>query len=533
MAARRHCAGLPVIEVLQKEEHKMKIFRMSRMFWKLFPSLGLMTLFLMATSAWANGDPPVPFECTGDAYTVRTSHAELFRIDQSVMPFVFDQIGTVLQGPFGTGGALIDIQANNLGYDTIENILWAVAMPVSGNFNYGIIRIDSTGKVFPVASALPSNTRYLAGDISTDGNFLYANTYGTSANMQVVDLDLVIVTQLPLTGGPVNVADWAYNPIDGKLYGAVGRGSTNTTGAKVYRLDPDTGVISLVGAPPGLPLASGGDEQYYGGAWFDQFGHLFLYRNSDFIYEIDLSGPVIVEEFAGGAGTSQFNDAAACAAENPTVNKFYTHTNNDWSDRCVSYLIVENIETDICETYRLPNTYLDADIFANPLDQINEEFVLFGKEGKKKTVVTPGQYFAVVNIGVLSTQDVWVQEDFSDCADIGSVNPFKVPGGVQVVIVDANGDVHDIDDDLALGIGGSIVLTPDDVMVHVEDVPAGSTLRVMVKFEPSNDLDIIGKPCTNMVILYEEICDAEATPECELVEINKEASAVLTIVESP
>jgi hypothetical protein len=532
MAARRHCAGLLVLEPLKKGNFMKKI-NISRFLSKLPLQTVLMALFLIVGPAWAQ-DEPVPFECTGDAYTVRTSRAELFRIDQSVSPFVFDQIGTVLQGPFGTSGALIDIQANNLGYDTIENILWAVAMPVSGNFNYGIIRIDSTGKVFPVASALPSDTRYLAGDVSTDGKFLYVNNYPTSANMQVVDLDTMIVTQHLLTGGPINVGDWAYNPIDGKLYGAVGLGATNTTGATVHKLDPDTGVISLVGAPPGLPLASGGDAQYYGGAWFDQFGHLFLYRNSDYIYEIDLSGPVIVDEFAGGAGASELNDAAACSAENPSVNKFYTHTNNDWTLRCVRYEIdmETGVETDVCAEFRLPNTSLDDDIFADELSQNMDGFVLFGKEGKKKTAVIPGQYFAVVNIEVLSTQDVWVQEDFSDCADIGSVNPFMVPGGVQVVIVDANGDVHDIDDDLALGIGGSIVLTPDDVLVHVEDVPVGSTLRVMVKFKPSNELGIIGETCTNLVTLYEEICDLE-TLECELVEINKEASAVLTIIESP
>jgi hypothetical protein len=512
---------LPVIEVLQKEETKMKIFRMSRMFWKLFPSLGLMTLFLMAASAWANGDPPVPFGCTGDAYTVRAAPASLFRIDQSVSPFVFQQIGGLLTGPFGPGGADINLQVNNLGYDTIENLLYAVAMPVSGNFNYGIIKIDSTGKVFPVASGLRSNVRFLAGDVSTDGTTFYINTY-PSSTLEIVDLGTLVVTQ-KLLSVRVNVADWAFNPADGKLYGAVGQGTTADTGAKIYQLNPVSGMISEVGQPPGLPLASGGDAQYYGGAWFDAEGHLFVYRNSDYIYHIDLDTMTILDKFPGGAGSSQLNDAAACAAENPGINKFYTHTNNDWSDRCVSYLIVDSIVTDICETYRLPNTYLDDDIFANPLDQINDEFVLFGQVNGKKTVVTPGQYIAVSNIKVITEQDVWVVEDFSDCTDIGSVNPFKVPGGVQVVLIDANGDVYDIDDDLALGIGGFIELTDDDALVHVDAVPAGSTLRVMVKFMPDRKVNI-GDSCTNHEILFDEY---PGDPGEEI----KRASAVLTIVE--
>jgi hypothetical protein len=133
--------------------------------------------------------------------------------------------------------------------------------------------------------------------------------------------------------------------------------------------------------------------------------------------------------------------------------------------------------------------------------------VLHGKERKSKTVVNPGQYIAVSNIMTLSTQDVRVLEDFSDCTDIGTVNPFSVPGGVQVVLIDQNGDVHDIDDDLAAGIGGFIELTGDDALVYVEDVPANSTLRVMVKFQPSDALGIIGLSCINHEILVDADSD--------------------------
>ena len=466
--------------------------KLSRLFLSSVLMPGLMTVSLMATSAWAQVEP-VPFECTGDAYTVRDNPAKLFRIDQGAPVFVFEQIGGDLSG-----------QVNNLGYDTIENLLYAIAMPGSGNSNFGVIKIDSTGAVFPVpTSGLPTNKRFLAGDVSTDGSTFYVNTYPTTT-LYVIDLDTMVATP-QATSASIHVADWAYNPDDGMLYGAKGLGTTADTGATVYQLNPDTGVISAVGQPPGLPLSSGGDAQYYGGAWFNQFGRLFLYRNSDFIYEIDLTGPVIVSEQAGGAGSSQLNDAAACAAEDPTIDKFYTHTNNDWSLRCAEYVIDEGtgLPTSECVEYRLPNINDDDDIFAEPLYQdTNDAFVLWGQENRKKTVVTPGQYIAVSNINTLSLQDIWVLEDFSDCSEIGSVNPFSVPGGVQVVRIDADGKVHDIDDDLALGIGGFIELTADDALVHVEDVPAGNTIRVMVKFQPSSELGIIGNTCTNHEILF-------------------------------
>jgi hypothetical protein len=142
---------------------------------------------------------------------------------------------------------------------------------------------------------------------------------------------------------------------------------------------------------------------------------------------------------------------------------------------------------------------------------------LTGKEGKNKTVVTPGQYIAVSNIMTLSTQDVLVQEDFSDCTDIGTVNPFKVPGGVQVVLIDPDGNVHDIDDELAAGIGGYIVLTENDAWVFVEGVPASSTLRVMVKFKPSDELGIIGNECTNHEIVFDEAGEEIRRASAELI----------------
>ena len=122
---------------------------------------------------------PVPFSCTGEAYTVRgnPTQAQLFLIDQTVVPFDFTAIGPGATGPFGAGGADIPIQVNNLGYRSTDNLLYAVAMPLSGNFNYGIIQIDSTGAVFPFdltggSGSLPV-TRLLAGDISADGNTMY------------------------------------------------------------------------------------------------------------------------------------------------------------------------------------------------------------------------------------------------------------------------------------------------------------------------------------------------------------------------
>lgn len=177
------------------------------------------------------------------------------------------------------------------------------------------------------------------------------------------------------------------------------------------------------------------------------------------------------------------------------IDKFYTFTNNDFSDdRCDEV----DVTTGECLVEpRRPNVNIDDDIWADNLPQTDDVYVLLGDEKKNKTVVNPGQYIAVSTVDVPYTQTVTVFEDFSECLDIGTVNPNKVPGGVQVALILSNGDVLDIDDDLALGNGGSIVLTDNDATVVVENAPEGSQVRVMVKFQPTDELGVIGNECTN------------------------------------
>ena len=206
------------------------------------------------------------------------------------------------------------------------------------------------------------------------------------------------------------------------------------------------------------------------------------------------------------------------------IDKFYTHTNNNWDRVCTEFEDIvqpDGSVVTVCVADRLANINTE-DVFADNLDQNAVSYLLFGDEKKTKTVVTPGQYIAVSVIDVLEEQDVWVEEDFSQCLEIGHVNPNKVPGGVQVVRVDSNGDVHDIDDDLAAGIGGSITLNPTNAVVHVEDVPADSQLRVMVKFQPNDDLGMIGLTCEN----FENLLDVNG-------DTIDSASAMLTIIQKP
>lgn len=479
-----------------------------------FNSILLSAVFCgLSATALANGTvppEPTPFICDGEAYTVRNTPGEFYQIDQSVSPFTFNQIGGVLTGPFGTNGALVPIQVNNIGYRLVDNLIYGVALKVPTTFdlNFGLIKIDSLGQVFPVSTSpeiANIDKRFLAGDVDPDKDIMYLNTYPTSNPMYVVDLSSATptVTEKSLVNtNNVYVADWAVNPTNGKLYGADARCKVDSSDVHIFELDPDSGVITNMGTVAGLACSNSGDSQYFGGSWFNALGNLFIYRNNDLIYEINLSDLSVVSDQTGGAGSSQFNDATACAAGVPIVDKFYTYTNNNWSLRCEQY------EEDKCVSYRLPNINLDDDIFAAPLPQDNQgAYVLLGKQLKKKTVINPGQYFAVSNVYVPKEQDILIKEDFSDCLDIGTVNPASVPGGVQVVLTTSDGNVHELSGDLAQGIGGSIQydFNAGTVLVLAENVPAESVLRVMVKFQPSNALGIIGMSCTNHEIALDPI----------------------------
>jgi hypothetical protein len=71
---------------------------------------------------------------------------------------------------------------------------------------------------------------------------------------------------------------------------------------------------TFVGWVTGPPVNGSGNARYYGGSWFNSVGTLFVYRNNDYIYEINLDGPTLENSFAGEGVNSTLNDAAACAA---------------------------------------------------------------------------------------------------------------------------------------------------------------------------------------------------------------------------
>ncbi len=310
----------------------------------------LATCLLLAGAAAAQEQ----FACTGEAFIVQREDAQLFLIDQTLTPFVFEPVGPngdevcddLDPGnppPPGEPCNLVDdmgfpIEANNMGFRSSDGFLYAVELTAGGNS--GIISIDAGANVtfLGTPAGLPfATTRTDAGDISADGDFMYVNQAGIG-RLWIVDLNLFEVIDNPVISGAAGaVNDWAYNPNDGNLYGGdQGDGQIarldvgGIAGGNIPRIDfspagcaPVTADCDATSLPSGIA---------FGGAWFNGAGQLHVYQNGItgnpddndgklFVIQLDLSDPgnpagQIVRTQLGRDSEGR-NDGAACIPDPP------------------------------------------------------------------------------------------------------------------------------------------------------------------------------------------------------------------------
>jgi hypothetical protein len=249
-----------------------------------------------------------------------------------------DLNGTATLSPIGGPAA---IEYNNMGYRPTDAYLYAVQLNGTGltGGNNGIVRVDPiTGAVaanlgVPLglgggADPLPTGagSRFDAGDVTPDGATMFIS-FGYQLNtnpgavpqagkLYVLDLPLFLGNPLSdaldlvtITGDAGAVHDWAYNPLDGSLYGG------DSTHGQLAKLNPVTGVrtdVAVAGLPSGVA---------FGASWWDaSAGHLFAYRNdgsSSRIYEIDVLTNTLVDDWSAPGSTR--NDGAYYVPEPATM----------------------------------------------------------------------------------------------------------------------------------------------------------------------------------------------------------------------
>ena len=267
-----------------------------------------------------------PFPCDGQLYQIATANSTLKALR-------FTQSGN----GYTTSFTDIDSAGANLnsgwGYSTLDDFIYGVR-----NNTRELWRIDFEGN-FDLMATLDS-TFYagsFVGDMLDDGTMIYrART--PSRKWQIVGLtdptnpvNLGEITISPNVGG----ADFAYNPVDGNIYGI------DTATDRLYYVDigsvlPGGGTL----APQffGPAIYNGG----YGAMWFDEGGRLYAYNNNTneiFVINVGIDGNgtgnstllAVSTEDEGG-----INDGAYCRGPAPVPLGAVTGTlyvDSDHDDR--------------------------------------------------------------------------------------------------------------------------------------------------------------------------------------------------------
>ncbi len=248
-----------------------------------------------------SADPDSNGEPDGDeAFLLRDVDGAILRTDSATPPFDTEQICE----PLG-------LEINSAGFRTLDGLLYGVELTTAPSGNRGIVSIDPQSCTFESlgSAGLPSDLRFDAGDVSSDGGMMFVNRAGLDP-LYTVDLTASVLSavRVEMTGARGHVHDWAYNPTDGLLYGG------DSSDGELAILNPDSG------ARHDQRLMDDGHGQLprgiaFGGAWFDAAGRLVLLRNDGKIYGVDVTVPAIVQ-VAMGQGSSR-NEGAVHHQSSP------------------------------------------------------------------------------------------------------------------------------------------------------------------------------------------------------------------------
>ncbi len=239
-----------------------------------------------------------PFVCNNTLYQVATNNSQLRRITITGTSSSFVDVGP---------GAGQQVNAGWGYYDQDELILGVR----SGTTNLWMI--DGNGNFFDLGTVAGMGTRRgsNAGDILPDGRMIFKTATG---QLTVIDLTVTpyaVSDTITLTGpaAGANYIDFAYNPIDGRIY------SIDSGPDRLFWIDPDTGATGYFG-----PAVFDGA---YGAQWVDEDGRFYAYNNNTnemFVINIGTNGngsgtPTLIAVSTNDEGG--INDGAFCRGPAP------------------------------------------------------------------------------------------------------------------------------------------------------------------------------------------------------------------------
>ena len=233
-------------------------------------------------------------------------------IDYTDAPFTFNN----LTGPVG-------YPYNAIGWDIESQYVFGL-----GNVNDNgtlaphanhLIQLGSDGAVvdlgIPMNGATPLTSETIGGVVqrwtigAMDGSGTLYATGGSMLNIYKIDVSAGTFTTTPLNFSGtglvgLGIEDWAFNPIDGLLYG-VGFGPT----PRLVVVNPVTGQVSTITQAGDVGAGA------KGAVWFSTSGILYAYANaSGGLYRFtDLTSAGTAELVSSGNPTASFFDGASCS----------------------------------------------------------------------------------------------------------------------------------------------------------------------------------------------------------------------------
>lgn len=292
-------------------------------------SLVLSLLFFLIEKTQAQA-----FTCNTDFYHVKSG--QLQKVDVATATFV--NIGSV------------QTNYNAVGYNVLNNFAYGLEFP-----SEDLLRIDAGGNTTNLGAITGLSGGSLAIGAFDLSNNLYVTWFG--ANNTVFEID---VTGSPLAANTItfpganwNIADFAFNPIDGLFYAL-----ENVTGAvkNLYAIDMSTATFTVTQVT-GAIIGPTGD---FGAQWCTVNGVFYAFANdSGDIFEIDLTTNVSTL-VASGYTPSLANDGFNCpGAGNPFSCSGFEVTNiNDagpGSLRCAIEEANANVGANVI-TFNIPGS---------------------------------------------------------------------------------------------------------------------------------------------------------------------------------
>jgi len=212
-------------------------------------------------------------------------------------------------------------QLNGIGFNVTDNRVWGYrrggATPGQLSVSYRVNATEYDTAFTDAIVDLPDED-FFTGDVSATGSgaakagllYLADNSFTT---LYIVDVDpsstnyLGAATSVTLTGdfGVAQLADFAFNPQDGLIYGVRDNNS-------LVQIDPDTGFVDEIDPDVGQNCATA-----FGAQFFDSAGTLYFYCNEDGnVFTLDLSTvpgqPAEADFLRTEVSGLAFNDGARC-----------------------------------------------------------------------------------------------------------------------------------------------------------------------------------------------------------------------------